>query len=203
MVKAAADATPAVPPKIIVAESDAAAFVRRQLSKRVNRRRREDRLRRIALDARGGRPADAPAASRSKSGGSSPTMRRRSTWCLAAAAASSNACRSFAARRRSATNAKDSVTPRRRRPIPAPRQVRASTSSRPRTDPEVPRTAPINWPSFRGANASGVADGQGVVADWDVVTGQQHQVEDGDPGPRHVQPDRVGQSRHPRRGGER
>ncbi len=41
-----------------------------------------------------------------------------------------------------------------------------------RTDPVSPRTAPINWPSFRGANASGVADGQGVVSDWDVVTGR-------------------------------
>jgi hypothetical protein len=41
-----------------------------------------------------------------------------------------------------------------------------------RTDPEAPRTAPINWPSFRGANAAGVGDGQGVVADWDVVSGR-------------------------------
>ena len=39
-------------------------------------------------------------------------------------------------------------------------------------DPEAPRTAPINWPSFRGANAAGVGDGQGVVADWDVTTGR-------------------------------
>jgi outer membrane protein assembly factor BamB len=28
------------------------------------------------------------------------------------------------------------------------------------------------WPAFRGANASGVADGQGAVADWDVATGR-------------------------------
>jgi hypothetical protein len=41
-----------------------------------------------------------------------------------------------------------------------------------RNDPEAPRTAPINWPSFRGANASGVGDGQGAVSDWDVVTGR-------------------------------
>ncbi len=41
-----------------------------------------------------------------------------------------------------------------------------------RTDPEAPRTAPSNWPAFRGANATGVADGQGAVSDWDVVTGR-------------------------------
>jgi outer membrane protein assembly factor BamB len=39
-------------------------------------------------------------------------------------------------------------------------------------DPEAPRTAPINWPSFRGTNAAGVGDGQGIVADWDVATGR-------------------------------
>jgi hypothetical protein len=41
-----------------------------------------------------------------------------------------------------------------------------------RADPDVPRSAPINWPSFRGANAAGVGDGQGVVTDWDVVSGR-------------------------------
>ena len=41
-----------------------------------------------------------------------------------------------------------------------------------RADPEAPRTVPINWPSFRGANAAGVGDGQGVVPDWDVTTGR-------------------------------
>ncbi len=35
----------------------------------------------------------------------------------------------------------------------------------------APRAAPLPWPSFRGANAAGVADGQGVVAEWDVATG--------------------------------
>ena len=40
-----------------------------------------------------------------------------------------------------------------------------------RADPEAPRMASINWPSFRGTNAAGVGDGQGVVADWDVATG--------------------------------
>jgi hypothetical protein len=40
------------------------------------------------------------------------------------------------------------------------------------TDPDAPRTAPINWPSFRGANAAGIGDGQGVVTDWDVASGR-------------------------------
>ena len=39
-------------------------------------------------------------------------------------------------------------------------------------DPEAPRTGPINWPSFRGMNAAGVGDGQGVVGEWDVTTGK-------------------------------
>ena len=41
------------------------------------------------------------------------------------------------------------------------------------TTSEAPRRlkgAP--WPSFRGPNASGVADGQGAVLDWDVTTGR-------------------------------
>ena len=42
----------------------------------------------------------------------------------------------------------------------------------PTADPAAPRTAPINWPSFRGANAAGVGDGQGVVSEWDVTTGR-------------------------------
>ena len=36
----------------------------------------------------------------------------------------------------------------------------------------APRTKGLPWPAFRGANASGVADGQGAVADWDVATGR-------------------------------
>ena len=52
------------------------------------------------------------------------------------------------------------------------RSSRNDEGERRRTDPEAPRSAPINWPSFRGPNASGVADGQGAVSDWDVVTGR-------------------------------
>ena len=55
---------------------------------------------------------------------------------------------------------------------PDPGAAKTASTAAPRTDPGVPRSAPINWPSFRGANASGVADGQGVVGDWDVVTGR-------------------------------
>jgi outer membrane protein assembly factor BamB len=60
--------------------------------------------------------------------------------------------------------------------------TRASADAERRTDPEAPRTAPINWPSFRGANATGVADGQGAVSDWDVVTGRNVKWKTGIPG---------------------
>jgi outer membrane protein assembly factor BamB len=36
----------------------------------------------------------------------------------------------------------------------------------------APRGTARPWPAFRGPNAAGVADGQGVVADWDVATGK-------------------------------
>jgi outer membrane protein assembly factor BamB len=36
----------------------------------------------------------------------------------------------------------------------------------------APRTKALPWPGFRGVNASGVADGQGAVAEWDVATGR-------------------------------
>ena len=39
-------------------------------------------------------------------------------------------------------------------------------------DAPVTRAKPAPWPSFRGPNASGVADGQGAVAEWDVATGR-------------------------------
>ena len=55
---------------------------------------------------------------------------------------------------------------------PDPGSARPAPRAPVRTDPVVPRSAPTNWPSFRGANASGVADGQGAVADWDVASGR-------------------------------
>ncbi len=36
----------------------------------------------------------------------------------------------------------------------------------------APRTAPRPWPQFRGPQASGVGDGQGAPAAWNVATGQ-------------------------------
>jgi outer membrane protein assembly factor BamB len=48
----------------------------------------------------------------------------------------------------------------------------AEAAERTRVDPATPRAAPINWPSFRGPNAAGVGDGQGLVSDWDVTTGK-------------------------------
>lgn len=39
-------------------------------------------------------------------------------------------------------------------------------------DPTPSRGKPMPWPSFRGSNAAGVADGQGAVADFDVATGR-------------------------------
>src|SRR5918992_2382238 len=36
----------------------------------------------------------------------------------------------------------------------------------------APMTAPRPWPQFRGPQASGVGDGQGAPAAWDVATGQ-------------------------------
>jgi hypothetical protein len=55
---------------------------------------------------------------------------------------------------------------------PIRRSTAAETGERRGNDPEAPRMAPINWPSFRGSNAAGVGDGQGLVSDWDVTTGK-------------------------------
>ncbi|MGQ0732128.1 MAG: outer membrane protein assembly factor BamB family protein [Acidobacteriota bacterium] len=62
-------------------------------------------------------------------------------------------------------------------PAPAP----ASDSNRPSTRlssaavspaPASARRPPAPWPAFRGANAAGAADGQGVVTEWDVTAGR-------------------------------
>ena len=50
--------------------------------------------------------------------------------------------------------------------------AKTAGSSKLRADPEARRTAPANWPSFRGRNADGNGDGQGVVSEWDVATGR-------------------------------
>lgn len=36
----------------------------------------------------------------------------------------------------------------------------------------APRGSSRPWPSFRGSDASGVADGQGALVDWDIATGR-------------------------------
>jgi outer membrane protein assembly factor BamB len=52
----------------------------------------------------------------------------------------------------------------------------ASSAARPApgkaADVAVARAKPAPWPSFRGPNASGVADGQGAVSDWDIASGR-------------------------------
>ena len=44
------------------------------------------------------------------------------------------------------------------------------------------------WPSFRGPNASGVADGQNLPASWDVRTGQNIRWTVSIPGLAHSSP---------------
>ena len=59
-------------------------------------------------------------------------------------------------------------------PAPEPGRVSragAADTVTPRPTDPAPRGKPLPWPAFRGANASGVADGQGVVDEWDVTAG--------------------------------
>jgi outer membrane protein assembly factor BamB len=60
-------------------------------------------------------------------------------------------------------------------PGAAARAAASATAAAPApADPAAPapRGTPLPWPAFRGANAAGVADGQGVVAEWDVAIGK-------------------------------
>ena len=63
--------------------------------------------------------------------------------------------------------------------VPAAATSAATPAKPPAAAPATPalprvvaRTAPRPWPSFRGANAAGSADGQGAAADWDVASGR-------------------------------
>ncbi len=48
-----------------------------------------------------------------------------------------------------------------------------TAAAKPKAEPApVERLAARNWPSFRGPNASGIADGQGAPVEWDVETGK-------------------------------
>ena len=57
-------------------------------------------------------------------------------------------------------------------PAPDP-GARAATNATadPARAAAAPRGTPQPWPAFRGANAAGVADGQGAVAEWNPGTG--------------------------------
>jgi len=62
-------------------------------------------------------------------------------------------------------------------PAPDPRALTSTsraTAGRSADDPapRTTRTAPSPWPQFRGANAAGFIDGQGIVSDWDATTGR-------------------------------
>ena len=59
----------------------------------------------------------------------------------------------------------------------APTSSNAAGSTAKKAAPAPAEAAPTRqkgapWPAFRGANASGVGDGQGAVAEWDVATGR-------------------------------
>lgn len=59
-----------------------------------------------------------------------------------------------------------------RRPLFAPKQEEKAVDEDPLARPRAPRAAAAPWPSFRGANATGIADGQGAVGTWDVESGK-------------------------------
>jgi hypothetical protein len=55
---------------------------------------------------------------------------------------------------------------------PAPASTPAATKPDPDQLKPAPRAAAKPWPGFRGDNASGNADGQGAVVEWDIDTNQ-------------------------------
>lgn len=57
-------------------------------------------------------------------------------------------------------------------PAPAPAPDAKPLGAEALAKAAAARTAPRNWPAFRGENASGNADGQGAVVEWDVDTKQ-------------------------------
>ena len=60
-------------------------------------------------------------------------------------------------------------------PAPDPRAAARTVAPPPASAAAAavtPRGKPLPWPAFRGANAAGVGDGQGVVAEWDAATGK-------------------------------
>ena len=79
----------------------------------------------------------------------------------------------------------------------APVAERRIVRTGPDRAPALPKPAPAkgSWPSFRGPNASGVADGQELPETWDGKTGREHPLADADPGSRAFEPGRLGRSR--------
>ena len=55
-------------------------------------------------------------------------------------------------------------------PAPDPGARPAATTTAHPVRGAAPRGTPQPWPAFRGANAAGVADGQGAVAEWNPAT---------------------------------
>jgi len=53
-----------------------------------------------------------------------------------------------------------------------PTPVRSAASPGAEVNTKVPMAAPRPWPQFRGPGASGVGDGQGAPAAWNVATGE-------------------------------
>ena len=66
-------------------------------------------------------------------------------------------------------------------------------------DPAGVVQSPMNWPSFRGPHASGVADGQFPPVVWDVEKNRQYPLEDAHSRPGSLLPGCLGRSRLPDR----
>ncbi len=76
----------------------------------------------------------------------------------------------------------------------AARNIMHKASARPPKAPEK-SNAKANWPSFRGAQATGVSEKQNLPDKWDGRTGENILVAYADSRPRAFQPHRLGQSR--------
>jgi outer membrane protein assembly factor BamB len=71
-------------------------------------------------------------------------------------------------------------------PVPARRLDRSAASALPGLPPAAPARG--SWPSFRGAHADGVADGQGLPDRWDPKTGENILWRTAVPGLAHSSP---------------
>ena len=72
---------------------------------------------------------------------------------------------------------------RRQAVVEAPAEEAETSESPSVTDvPPAKRTTPAPWPSFRGAETSGIGDGQGIVSEWDGPSGRNVLWKTGIPG---------------------